>query len=459
MTTSGDSANRPGAQGDQPNSTNESPQQPPVAPTDPTVLRQPGPPEPQHDPTLLRPFDQPRGEFPSVPPPGVTAGPPYGYAVPEQGFAQAAPGFAPSAQQQSGSGFAQPNAAQSQSSPPPDQFSPQQSHGVTPQNQAFLQGQGFPPQGQEFAPRGQGFSPQGQGFAPQGQGFSPQGQGFAPQGQGFSPQGQGFAAQEQGFAPGGFGPGGPGGPGFGPSFGPSGQGSSGASGRGWLWGLGGLVVASVVWGGAVLAFGAFGSSSTSSSDGVAPGVPDLRGYAYSGDFCDVSDTEPFSESGYTISTISGDSYPDFEGTEHAARDTMFCALRLVSPGAPEDDLAGPSLYYSVTIHKKTDPGPEFTAGFDTWENPDAEAGAGGRVEKISGVGDDAYVIVAPGEVGDPSPRVTIMVRDGWIVGRFTWSQYVSTSSSSRDSAKVLPESEVIDKLTESAGSTMAALRD
>ncbi|TLF77500.1 hypothetical protein [Nocardia cyriacigeorgica] len=465
MTTSGDSSNQPGAQGDQPQSTGDAAQ--PVAPSDPTILRQPNSPDPQQDPTLLRSFDQPQGGLAAAPPPG-------------QGYAQ--PGFAP--QQQSGPGYAQPGAGQGAG--PQDQgfagnhgFAPGQgfaapAQGFPPQDQNFGQqgfaapGQGFPGHGQGFAPQSQGF-PQGQNFAaegqsaPQGQQFAAQDQSFA-QGQGFGAQGQGFAAQGQNF-PSAFGQGGPGGPGVAQphaAFGPSGPSSPGLAGKGWLWGLGGVVLASAVWGAAVLAFGGFGGGSASS--GVAPGEPDLRGYAYSDDFCDVVDTAPFTEAGYTVSTKDSSgkrSYPDFEGTEHPARDTMFCAQRFLPQGVDEDDYQDASMYSSVTIHKKSDPSPEFTAGFDTWRMTNPETSGEGRKEEISGIGDEAWVAIEPSTPGDTSPTVTLRVRDGWVIGYFTWSQYVSTSSSSssRTTAKVLPESEVIDKLTESAKSTMAALRD
>ncbi|MFE3445620.1 hypothetical protein ACFXNW_21525 [Nocardia sp. NPDC059180] len=407
MTTSGDSSNQPDAQGDQQRGAGGAPHQPPVAPADPTVLRQPGPPDPQHDPTLLRSFDQPQGGYVPVPPPAAAPGFPYGSAAPGQKFAQPAPGFGSMAPQphQSAPGFAQPN-------------------------------------------------------APQGQPSIPQNRGFPLQGQGFPLQGQGLPPQDQGFAAGGFGPGGPGGPGFGrpaAAFGPTGprgQGSSGIAGKGWLWALGGIVVASAMWGGAVLAFGG------SSSGGVAPGEPDLRGYSYSGDFCDSADTSPFTESDYTVATTDSsgkDEYPDFTGSEHAAVDRMFCAQRLLPPGAKEDDYQDAHLYSSVRINKKTDPGPEFTADFDTWESSYSDSGGKGEVEEVSGIGDEAYMTIESSQPDDLSPTVSIVVRDGWVVGHFTWSQYVPTSSRSTES--VLPQSEVIDKLTESARSTMAALRD
>ncbi|MBF6434998.1 hypothetical protein [Nocardia cyriacigeorgica] len=474
MTTSGDSSNQPGAQGDQPQTAGDAGQQH-VAPSDPTILRQPNSPDPQQDPTQLRSFDQPQGGFaPAAPPPAQGFGQPVfppsqqsgpGYAVPaaaqpggtsDQGFT-ADPSFAP------GQGFAAPG----QGYPPQDQSFGQQGQGFAAPGQGFgPQGQGLPPQGQGFAPQGQGFAQQGHGVA-QGQSFAPEGHASAPQVHGFAPQGQNFG-QGQGFAPqgqnvpAGFGPGGPGfaqsASAYG-STGPAAPASSGLAGKGWLWGLGGIVLASAVWGGAVLAFGGFGGSSAA---GVPPGVPDLRGYTYSADFCDLADTAPFTEAGYTVSTRSSsgkNDYPNFEGSEHAARDSMFCAQRFLPQGVDDDDYEDAYMYSGVTIHKKSDPGPEFTAGFDTWENSRSDDSGDGRKEKISGLGDEAWVAVEPSKAGDPSPTVTIRVRDGWVIGYFTWSQYVSTSSSSTSKAKVLPESEVIDKLTDAAQSTMAALRD
>ncbi|MEV4972612.1 hypothetical protein [Streptomyces scopuliridis] len=114
----------------------------------------------------------------------------------------------------------------------------------------------------------------------------------------------------------------------------------------WLWALGGAVVASAVWAGGLYAYDRTG--------------PDLRGYRISEDLCQDADLSALSE----ILGAQRESRHAVE--EQRAIDRSFCDVTMMPgrPGEAKDD-ALPTSYSSVTVnyslHKETDPAPEFEA--------------------------------------------------------------------------------------------------
>ncbi|MFD6339251.1 hypothetical protein [Streptomyces sp. NPDC060131] len=114
----------------------------------------------------------------------------------------------------------------------------------------------------------------------------------------------------------------------------------------WLWALGGAVVASAVWAGGLYAYDRTG--------------PDLRGYRTSEDLCRDADLSALS------ALLGGKSSPRPAVEEQRAIDRSFCNVTM-APGRPpdaKDDVLTRS-YASVTVHytlhKETDPEPEFEA--------------------------------------------------------------------------------------------------
>ncbi len=182
---------------------------------------------------------------------------------------------------------------------------------------------------------------------------------------------------------------------------------------------------------------------------------DLRGYKYIDDLCAVTDTSPYASAGFTLSKTdsSGITYPKHEGSKHAAVDSMGCDVRFTPSGSSEKyDYA--AIYTSAQVHKQTNPGPEFTASYETWTQ--SEYGKDAKVDKISGLGDEAYVITGNHKSDDPTADVSLAVRDGWTTYHISWSQY--SSSSSKSSGKILSASEVTELLRKTATSTMSKLR-
>ncbi|MFE4370163.1 hypothetical protein ACFRMN_18360 [Streptomyces sp. NPDC056835] len=114
----------------------------------------------------------------------------------------------------------------------------------------------------------------------------------------------------------------------------------------WLWALGGAVVASAVWAGGLYAYDRTG--------------PDLGGYRISEDLCLDADLSALSK----LLGVKRSPQPAVE--EQRAIDRSFCNVTMMK-GRPHEvkDDALPTSYSSVTVnyslHKETDPAPEFDA--------------------------------------------------------------------------------------------------
>ncbi|WFB09643.1 hypothetical protein LRS74_23295 [Streptomyces sp. LX-29] len=196
-------------------------------------------------------------------------------------------------------------------------------------------------------------------------------------------------------------------------------GGGGGKGKGWLWGVGGAVLASAVWAGTLFATGGF--------DGEEKA--DLGGYRYQEDLCASSDFSAFEGAGFREDTPDEDEKnPEHEGSEHAALDGMTCEIEYKPTGASSEDYSSASVYTSASLHKKTDPAPEFEAQYKAFETRKA-GGDKYVVKDVSGVGDEAYLVTVKEKDGeDDGAYVILGVRDGWFTYQITWSEYVSSSS-------------------------------
>ncbi|MEV4332299.1 hypothetical protein AB0K02_17475 [Streptomyces sp. NPDC049597] len=160
----------------------------------------------------------------------------------------------------------------------------------------------------------------------------------------------------------------------------------------WLWALGGAVAASAVWAGGLYALGG--------QD------PDLGGYRATDNLCAAAQLK-------NLQTALGKR--EVEGMpaqfEHATRDEAHCSVELKPTGyEPEVDEEGnevtslPGVHLTYTLHKKTDPGPEFDgtvlARQEAW-------GADPETAAVTGIGERAHV--ARGEDGS---TITLDVLDG-----------------------------------------------
>ncbi|AQU66758.1 hypothetical protein ABZ353_11310 [Streptomyces niveus] len=157
--------------------------------------------------------------------------------------------------------------------------------------------------------------------------------------------------------------------------------------RPWVWGLTGVLVTSAVWAGALWAYGRAG--------------PDLQGYGVSRNLCLDADLT-------ALSAALGKKRDPFAAVgEDKALDQAVCTVNLVPKPPPKPKgHPGPTVraYAEITytLHKKTDPGPQFDASLIE----PADQGAGEQILKlVPEVGERAYLV---SRSGDESPSLEVL---------------------------------------------------
>ncbi|MFI1398357.1 hypothetical protein [Streptomyces sp. NPDC020681] len=141
----------------------------------------------------------------------------------------------------------------------------------------------------------------------------------------------------------------------------------------WLWALGGAVVASAVWAGGLYAYERQG--------------PDLGRYRTTRNLCVDAELK-------AIGTAVGKKRRDDRvpaTREHTSLDMTSCWVTLGNPEeyGPADDTYPPSAYVSYSLHKQTDPGPEFeaTTGRDALYGNNSV-----QLERVDDLGERAYFV-------------------------------------------------------------------
>ncbi|GGV03903.1 hypothetical protein GCM10010260_46050 [Streptomyces filipinensis] len=208
----------------------------------------------------------------------------------------------------------------------------------------------------------------------------------------------------------------------------------GGAGKAVLWAAVGAVVASAAWAAGVLLVGGKGDSA------------DLRGYSAPSNMCSSADYSSF-KGEYP----EGDSSPTKTSLKNAALDESYCSLGLKKTGSSYADAY---LSMQLDLHKKTDPGPEFTA---TWKNY-GDSHTGYDVSTVSGIGDEAYLVsqdTTSGSSSSGSRYATLAVRDGWVTYTMSYSVYLSSYDQDKNPPSL---SEVDGWLKKDATSTLGRLR-
>ncbi|MFG2137407.1 hypothetical protein [Streptomyces sp. NPDC048650] len=251
-------------------------------------------------------------------------------------------------------------------------------------------------------------------------------------------------------APGGYGAPAPGAYGY-PPLPPALPGSAGGTGRGvsgWVWAVLGAVAASAVWGSVLFATGAFSSEPD----------PDLAGYAYTDNLCADVALTPFKNADFTVeengstgSTATAN--PQHSGSQQKSVDTMWCNVTLKGQSTSSSAYSSTWLYNTATLHRRSDPGPEFAAGYRAYEKQATTVDY--RVEPVTGIGDEAYLVTQKGTDGGTSNTYMILgVRDGWMTYQSTWSNYTSSTTTGTQPTG----DEVATMLKTSARDTLEQLR-
>ncbi|MES4901919.1 MULTISPECIES: hypothetical protein [unclassified Streptomyces] len=229
-----------------------------------------------------------------------------------------------------------------------------------------------------------------------------------------------------------------------PPAGPGGTGGRGG-GKGWVWALGGAVVASAVWAGVVFSTGGFGSTEKKA---------DLGSYQYAGNLCTSSDFSPIENASFKEKDSTSGANPQHSSSEDPAMDSMTCNVDYEPSSSSSGDYSSAWLYTTAYLHRKTDPAPEFKATYMSYKNQKTSS-THYKVSKVSGVGDEAYVVAQEYEgTSNTSAYVILGVRDGWMTYQTTWSQYASSSSDS----PIKSNSEITEMLKESAKGTLEKLQ-
>ncbi|GES29477.1 hypothetical protein AB0G60_07250 [Streptomyces angustmyceticus] len=227
-------------------------------------------------------------------------------------------------------------------------------------------------------------------------------------------------------------------------------GGAGRGVSGWLWALGGVVAASAIWGSVLFATGGFSSEPS----------PDLAGYAYTGDLCADTSLTPFENAHFrtkaNTGTTSKDANPQHSGAQLASLDTMTCNVSFDQDGTSSSGYSSTWLYSTATLHRKTDPTPEFADTYRSYEKQDTSVAY--RVETVPGLGDEAYLVTRQDDASTSNSSYVILgVRDGWLTYQSTWSSYTSSSSGSTSNQPTATE--VATMLKTSATETLKRLQN
>ncbi|MEU6621805.1 hypothetical protein ABZ926_13665 [Streptomyces litmocidini] len=161
--------------------------------------------------------------------------------------------------------------------------------------------------------------------------------------------------------------------------------------RPWLWALGGAVLASAVWGGGLYAY----------QQRRDPG-PDLGGYRDAEDFCRTLRLK-------ALEGVLGKPGQDGDG-ESIKDPALFRVGCSITFGPPDK---GYSASITYTLHKKSDPGPEFAP----------KNNRGGAMQSVDGLGEQAFFDQSGNE------GAQLVALDGQAEFELSiWSQYDYDSS-------------------------------
>ncbi|GGV92097.1 hypothetical protein GCM10015535_52360 [Streptomyces gelaticus] len=178
--------------------------------------------------------------------------------------------------------------------------------------------------------------------------------------------------------------------------------------RPWRWAVGGAVLASALWAGALYVYP------------VGAPEPDLHGYRMDGDPCP---TVRLKAIGAAIAPTENTPRIEPEHLNDPALDRAKCFISLRSPAAKKPIRSRWYTEYSVgvtvTLHKRTDPAAEFEAMRGTTDSgTDADA----KVEKVPNLGDSAYLLT------QDDGNAELRVREGGAVLSLSLASYAQFDS-------------------------------
>ncbi|MER7108603.1 hypothetical protein [Streptomyces sp. NPDC000229] len=178
---------------------------------------------------------------------------------------------------------------------------------------------------------------------------------------------------------------------------------------GWLWALGGVVVASAVWAGSLFATGTLGGAEA-----------DFAGHRYQENMCDSTPLDAFRKR-YELEEET-DSDNRFASRQKGI-DQSYCSRSLKDPKADEGSLANIYVSARAEWHKATDPAGEF-ASLQLSHEDRSDKTYAYETEAVEGFGDEAYLVTEKrGKDKDGLGGMTLAVRDGWFTFELRWSWF------------------------------------
>ncbi|WP_327290257.1 hypothetical protein [Streptomyces sp. NBC_01198] len=141
--------------------------------------------------------------------------------------------------------------------------------------------------------------------------------------------------------------------------------------RPWVWGAGGVLLASALWAGGLRAWAV-----------AHDGPPDLHGYALGDSPCAGDTLAPLTTALHAADTAAVSPAAARLGP---ALDQIRCTLSVGAPGGP-DSTDRYEIFVTIDLHKRTDPRPEFEdqARVDATDLTPVES-----VRRVTGLGDEA----------------------------------------------------------------------
>lgn len=206
---------------------------------------------------------------------------------------------------------------------------------------------------------------------------------------------------------------------------------------------------------AVAVLGVAAALNTSRTDRATAPAPDLQGFHHVDDLCAITDTAPYLSAGLklTPTAAAGPKYPLHQTQLHPAVDTMECTIRFSTAGAL-DRAADSTVRARAVVHKKSDPGPEFTARFETWTQ--SPLLAHDEITAVRGLGEEAYLVRRKDDRDARPHTISLAVRHGWTTYEISWSRLSSLPATS--TAKPPTAEAAIALLRRTAATTLRVLR-
>jgi hypothetical protein len=187
---------------------------------------------------------------------------------------------------------------------------------------------------------------------------------------------------------------------------PAATGSGGR--RPWIWGVGGLAVASAAWAVGLHASGLHHDS-----------APDLHGYALDGSPCAGATLKPLDDA---LKATQSQTVSPSVVHLGPALDQIRCTLSATSPN-PGGGMVSYEAFVTVDLHKKTDPRPEFD---DQHSLDSADLAPVEDTKAVPGLGDEAYLLTVSDETQE------LKVLHGGAVFTLTLTGYGNAPLASRN---------------------------